>query len=160
MPPLSLIFSKIMITLDLDESVTYRETDGRTEQQTDGRTDALIRMQQCIWKLYGQVPAHMCTGKRMYKAAHYADAIAEIGQLQMPIDAPRTRIWYLGVHEKFQPSSYRQSFCTFKFSTVDRIKTAYKFDLLNHGVVYKRSCFAPIACKVCMSPQNLNVLYV
>ena len=104
---------------------------------------------------------HILGSQNVYgRAEGIADAIAEIGQLQMPIDAPRTRIWYLGVHEKFQPSSYRQSICTFNFSTLDQIKTAYKFDLLNHGVVYKRSCFAPIAFKVCMSPQNLNDLYV
>ena len=70
MPPLSLICSKILITLDLDESVTYRETDGRTDQQTDGQTDALIGIQRHILKLYGQVPTHICRGTHVYVAAH------------------------------------------------------------------------------------------
>ena len=51
-----MVCSKILITLDLDESVTYKETDGGTDQQTDGRTDALIGINNASEKFMDRYP--------------------------------------------------------------------------------------------------------
>ena len=79
MPPLSPICSKLLIILNLDESVTYRQTDGRTSRRTDGQTllqgcnDAsenfsdrypptYAQIHACMWlHTHQQVHAHMFT---------------------------------------------------------------------------------------------------
>ena len=76
MPPLSPICSKLLIILNLDESVTYRQTDGRTSRRTDGQTllqgcnDASENFTDRYPPTYAQVHACMCLHTHQQAHAH------------------------------------------------------------------------------------------